>query len=308
MVKGMPYAGDFVNTDTNVLDDGTRITQTWVVCKEYRDSQGRTRREEVTPPVTKESLRIVKIDDPAAGVEYVLEPAKKIVHRFNLTASPTPRLSLGPRQVAAPESNVPESLVYEVTTKAEPLEPRVIQGMHADGVRVIQTLPENPAPGGHSGWVRVTDTWTATDLQAVVLEHVSMGHSETSSTMTNLRRGEQPSSLFEIPPDYRVEDELEDFVIEYPRPGRTSPPEVITRVGVKYTSQAGRAGIQGMVVLAATVDETGKARDVHVERSLEPGLDQEAVKAVSRWRFRPGREDGRAVRVDVKVEITFGLN
>ena len=79
------------------------------------------------PPDEKESLRIVTINDPDVGVEYVLEPAKKIAHRFKLTASPTLRLSFGPRDLAAPETGIPELLVAEIATEIEPLEPRVFK-------------------------------------------------------------------------------------------------------------------------------------------------------------------------------------
>jgi len=175
-------------------------------------------------------------------------------------------------------------------------------------MRVTQTLPEIPGPGGNGGWVRITDTWTATDLQALVLEHISIDGSETNTQMTKLRREEQPSSLFEVPPEYQIEDELQDFIIQYATRGRNSPAQVIRRVQPKYTQTAGSLGIQGKVLLSATVDESGKAREVRVERSVDPGLDQEAIKAVRQWRFRPAHENGPAVRMDVEVEVTFGLN
>ncbi len=81
-VKGKPYSGQLVTESIMVQPDGTRITDKYVERTEYRDSEGRTRRELLAPPDTKESLRIVTIDDPVAGVEYVLEPKKKIAHQF----------------------------------------------------------------------------------------------------------------------------------------------------------------------------------------------------------------------------------
>jgi Gram-negative bacterial TonB protein C-terminal len=44
-----------------------------------------------------------------------------------------------------------------------------------------------------------------------------------------------------------------------------------------------------------------------VAKSLDPGLDANAVKAVRNWRFEPATRDGRAVRVAVHVEISFKL-
>ena len=90
-------------------------------------------------------------------------------------------------------------------------------------------------------------------------------------------------------------------------PSQVIPPEVITRIGAKYTEQARRAGIQCTVVLAVTIDRSGRAGEVQVERGLDAGLDQEAIKAVRQWKFRPGEENGHPVRVNVHVEVTFSL-
>lgn len=66
-----------------------------------------------------------------------------------------------------------------------------------------------------------------------------------------------------------------------------------------------------MAYLADTygITETGDVGDVEVTRSLdkEYGLDEEAVKAARQWKFEPGTKDGRAVPVQVTVEMTFAL-
>ena len=57
------------------------------------------------------------------------------------------------------------------------------------------------------------------------------------------------------------------------------------------------------------VDETGDVSDVKVSKSLdaEYGLDNEAVAAAYKWKFKPGMKDGKPVRVRVVVEMTFTL-
>ena len=47
--------------------------------------------------------------------------------------------------------------------------------------------------------------------------------------------------------------------------------------------------------------------DVKVTRSLDEDLDKEAVKALRQWIFAPGTKDGKAVAVQVNVEMTFTL-
>ena len=76
-----------------------------------------------------------------------------------------------------------------------------------------------------------------------------------------------------------------------------------------YTGEAMRAKIQGIVVLEAVVLPDGSVGNVQITRSLDPnfGLDQEAIKTVKKWRFRPGTRFGQPVPVLVEIELTFTL-
>lgn len=86
-------------------------------------------------------------------------------------------------------------------------------------------------------------------------------------------------------------------------------PRVVKEVKPHYTPAAMEAGIQGVVVLDVVVQKDGTVGDVNITRSLDTvhGLDEEAVRAVKQWRFRPGRKDGEAVAVLVEIELTFTL-
>jgi TonB family protein len=68
-----------------------------------------------------------------------------------------------------------------------------------------------------------------------------------------------------------------------------------------------RQKIQGPVTLEITVDKDGRVRDAMVTQSLDAvyGMDDEAVKATSRWTFVPGRLEGQAV--PVRMEVKFDL-
>jgi len=94
------------------------------------------------------------------------------------------------------------------------------------------------------------------------------------------------------------------------RPGDgVSLPEVVTQVGPQYTSEAMRQMIEGEVVLDVVVKSNGDVGDVTVTQSLDPvyGLDENAVKAMKQWKFKPGRKDGKAVAVRVDVKMRFTL-
>jgi TonB family protein len=75
----------------------------------------------------------------------------------------------------------------------------------------------------------------------------------------------------------------------------------------EYSEAARKAKYQGTVVMAVTVDATGRVGDAKVIRSLGLGLDEKAIEAVQKWRFRPGTKDGKAVAVQTEVEMSFRL-
>jgi periplasmic protein TonB len=94
------------------------------------------------------------------------------------------------------------------------------------------------------------------------------------------------------------------------RPGNgVISPTLISEVKPGYTGEAMRAKIQGVVLMEAVVMPDGSIGNVHITRSLDPtfGLDQEAIKTVRKWRFKPGTRFGQPVPVLVEIEMTFTL-
>ena len=102
------------------------------------------------------------------------------------------------------------------------------------------------------------------------------------------------------------------------RPGLGSPevytigdgvtsPRLVKRVRPTYTAEAKQAGIQGNVTMDCVVLPDGTVGDVRVTKKLDPGLDEEAIKTLRRWRFRPAQKDGKPVPVQVFVEMSFTL-
>jgi TonB family protein len=91
-------------------------------------------------------------------------------------------------------------------------------------------------------------------------------------------------------------------------PGVTTPVP-IQQVKPQYTANAMRAKVQGIVTLECVVLPDGTVGDVRVVRSLDRlfGLDEEAIAAAKRWRFKPGMMSGRPVAVAIRIELTFTL-
>ncbi len=76
--------------------------------------------------------------------------------------------------------------------------------------------------------------------------------------------------------------------------GGVSQPTVIFKVDPEYSEEARKAKYSGSVMLAIIVDTEGHARDIHVVKSLGMGLDEKAVEAVEKWKFKPGMKGGAA--------------
>jgi protein TonB len=89
--------------------------------------------------------------------------------------------------------------------------------------------------------------------------------------------------------------------------GVTSPIPLRT-TSPTYTADAMRGKIQGNVELEVVVRANGTVGDVRVTKSLDPGLDQEAIKCARQWLFKPGMLQGSPVDVYVTLIVEFRLH
>jgi protein TonB len=85
------------------------------------------------------------------------------------------------------------------------------------------------------------------------------------------------------------------------------PPKVLQQSEPQYTDEAKAAKLEGIVALTMVVGTDQRAHDVKVTRSLDPGLDSNAVASIKTWRFQPGTKNGKAVPVRAEVEVNFRL-
>jgi periplasmic protein TonB len=86
-----------------------------------------------------------------------------------------------------------------------------------------------------------------------------------------------------------------------------SAPVPIKSPDPNYSSKAQKAKLEGVVVVSIVVDTDGLPKNIKITRSLGMGLDEEAIKAVKKWRFKPAIKDGKPVAVQVNVEVNFRL-
>jgi TonB family protein len=86
-----------------------------------------------------------------------------------------------------------------------------------------------------------------------------------------------------------------------------SAPALLRKVEPQYSEKARQAKLMGTVLLYIQIDPSGKAINIRVLHSLGMGLDEKAIEAVKRWKFRPGFKDGKPVTVESQVEVNFRL-
>src|SRR6266853_2521284 len=90
-------------------------------------------------------------------------------------------------------------------------------------------------------------------------------------------------------------------------PARIAEANLVYDVAPKYPPEAGRAQIEGTVVLLAVIAKDGTVEDVRVKSGLSV-LAQAAVEAVKQWRYRPYLLNGEPVEVDSQITINFTLS
>jgi periplasmic protein TonB len=86
-----------------------------------------------------------------------------------------------------------------------------------------------------------------------------------------------------------------------------TPPQLLYKVEPEFSEEARKAKYQGVVVLVIEVDLNGRPRNLRMLHGLGLGLDERAIDAVARWRFRPAYQDGKPVVSAATVEVTFRL-
>ncbi len=93
----------------------------------------------------------------------------------------------------------------------------------------------------------------------------------------------------------------------YSAGGDVKAPRVVKKVQPQYTREARDKKIEGTVELYVEVWPDGGARNMRVEKALDPGLDRHAIDAVKQWQFEPGTKDGEPVPVAATIKIDFRL-
>jgi TonB family protein len=84
-------------------------------------------------------------------------------------------------------------------------------------------------------------------------------------------------------------------------------PRLIRKVEPEYSEEGRKAKFEGTVILYAEIDPDGVPQNIRVRHGVGLGLDEKAVEAVRKWRFKPGLKEGRPVTVAATIQVSFRL-
>lgn len=212
IVKNRPFSATEERHFVQMLGDGTRI-ENMQTNRLYRDSEGRTRVEDMNGRVT--------IYDPVAKVQFVLDPASKTARKQNApfqfvftgngtfsgyssyaTSSnvfPNP-WELQPR-AATMRGETMQGVMSETT---ENLGTQTVNGVAAQGVRTTMIIPKGQI--GNSKDIKVsTEHWSSNDLQMLVKSvNSDPRFGDTTYQLTKITQSAPDAALFQVPADYAV--------------------------------------------------------------------------------------------------------
>jgi hypothetical protein len=247
VIQGAPYAAEAVTSMVQTLADGNRIASrvTAAVYRDAVGRTRREDGVESTNDGAAEEARTVLIHDPVAGQQYILHPASRRATRFALPGqlgnahmemrkpltgggvAHEPRdekvlvrrieklashhggapfdIGMGHMRMMMP--GIVKSWMPAAPPTKESMGNQLIEGVEAEGTRSTVVIPAG-AIGNERAIEIVSEQWYSPELQLVILSrHTDPRFGETTYSLTNLRRGDQPRWLFELPADYTISDD-----------------------------------------------------------------------------------------------------
>jgi tonB family C-terminal domain len=137
------------------------------------------------------------------------------------------------------------------------------------------------------------------------LAHVSEREKTTPEVKSTTKTGEITAES--SAPKKVFKGKVYDLVDEMPSfPG--GPAELMKWLSSHVQYPAIESCIQGRVIVAFIVEPDGSISNAKLVRSLDPSIDQEALRVVRQMpKWIPGKQNGVAVRVKYNVPVIFKL-
>jgi TonB family protein len=292
-VPGMPFTGQQSIAWTHQVGDKTVTTR--LAGTVARDSQGRIYREghrfTVDPVDPRTTLMRIRLEDPIAGTTTACDLS---THLCKTTPFPAAAVA---KTASVTSQRVKEDLGSQV-----------IDGLTATGTRITQTPIPNPLDLSQTADKKddpsIVELWRSVDLKVDLSILRKYSHGEVQDVHLAITSRDEPDpKIFSIPAGFSIRDDRAVRRVG----GDVSAPVLIYSVKPGFTQQARNAKIAGNVLVNLVVDQNGIPTNVRVVRGIGHGLDEKAIEAVSKYRFKPSMEHGQPVPVEINVELNFQI-
>ncbi len=205
--KGIPLTADIVTTHVQNLSDGNKITND-ETSHFYRDSEGRTRRENklVLPGHGGDAPTMIMINDPVAHTRFVLNTVHKSADQVVVENGPPNANVMFMKKRQDEQVVINKAPSNEQPENKEDLGTQSIEGVTARGTRTSHVIPAGKI-GNEKPITVTTESWFSDEVGMEVLRvHKDPWSGEVTTKVTNIRRGEPEASLFTPPADYKVDN------------------------------------------------------------------------------------------------------
>ena len=104
--------------------------------------------------------------------------------------------------------------------------------------------------------------------------------------------------------------EIFEFVEQMPEyPGGEDLLEKYFKENLNYPAKEKEMGVEGRVICRFIVNEDGSLSDIKIVRSISEGCDEEAIRLIKYMPYwKPGKQNGKAVKVSYNLPIIFNLD
>ena len=118
--------------------------------------------------------------------------------------------------------------------------------------------------------------------------------------------------IIDAPPPQLYQEEEEEIQVTFFIAVEEMPEPIGGVAGIQsriiYPEIAKRAGVQGRVYIKAFVDEYGEVKKVEIIKGIGAGCDEAAMEAIMNTHFKPGKQRGQPVKVQVSIPVKFVLS
>ena len=169
---------------------------------------------------------------------------------------------------------------------------------------------------------RFGNTLEFEDIEQVIIENIDIPQTQQIDNTPPPARPSipVPSDDEDIADDLTLDElDFDDFSnLDAPPPPPSGPkvvfipyddpPVAMSPIRPKYPEIAQEAGIEGVVVVQAFIDEKGRVKETLILKGVpNTGLDEAAMEAIRKTRFRPAKQRERAVGVWISIPVNFRL-